>query len=507
MGSWAGYKSPEFGVYPVELQFSLDSHVGPGWVVPALFNRSGWLAVAEVEMETDFDRTRSIIAACINDEGEILGPWVTEALFSMQCSLPREVVTEPPDDLADALDALYWDFLGRCDLSHLHALEEKERQITSSIARLEVRRQEVYDRVESFLSGLYARRRREIDRPDIRELIDVKVAEIDLKQAETESWHRQQLTVLHAELEAFDVQVLASLQNHGNLQPLYTVHWETRHSKVRTLANTGFEMRFGLPRADTVELNVGEIELDAKLHRMGISARRRREFTDYYDRLNAAMEEAKAQDNTLREIARALADKPKLPRAAELSSEQSKAAALRTLAERSRAWESRKKLETSQLGRDPRRRILKKKPVNLKQKMSAYPLVVAIEENAAQEVEAVISTSVKPVITADAGARLGDTPAKVTPAIESVSPEPSPEYVRAGDRVLLRFVDPPGPRVQYWLTGVETDPTKGIVALDDARALAILGKRVGEQVSFLINREDRIAVIEQIFASSVCTGG
>lgn len=249
MHSWTGFRPPEFGTYPVELEFSLDSYVGPAWVVPALLNRSGWLSVAEVEMETEFDRTTAVIAACINDEGEVQGQWVAEALFSMRCSLPREAMTEPPDDLELALDALYWDFLGGCDLHHLRQLEENEASARGTIARLELRRREVYEKVEAALSGLYARRRREHDNPDFRRAIDAKIAEIEEKQSETERWHQQQLTRVSSGLDDFERQAFAALKNHGRMTPLYTLRWGTHHTKVKRAAAHAFELRFSRPSA------------------------------------------------------------------------------------------------------------------------------------------------------------------------------------------------------------------------------------------------------------------
>lgn len=306
MGSWAGSRSPEFGVYPVELHFSLDSHVGPSWVVPAMFNRSGWLSVAEVEMETEFDRTRAVIAACVNDEGEVLGQWVVEALFSMQSSLPREVVVEPPDDLAEALDALYWDFLGRCDIAHLKTLEEEERRISSAIARLELRRREVYEKVEAFLSSLYARRRRERGNDELCRLIDAKIEEVETKQAETEIWHRGRLQELQVELATFESQVLASLQNHGNLHPLYTVYWKAQHSKVRTLANAGFEMRYGLPASQTSDVDPSPVKHDVTGWRKMRLDQKRKEFEDYYAALEEKTQVHASQGQSVRKIAKAL---------------------------------------------------------------------------------------------------------------------------------------------------------------------------------------------------------
>jgi hypothetical protein len=271
-----------------------------------MFNRSGWLSVAEVEMETEFDRTRAVIAACVNDEGEVLGQWVVEALFSMQSSLPREVVVEPPDDLEEALDALYWDFLGRCDIAHLKTLEGEERHISSAIARLELRCREVYEKVEAFLSSLYAWRRRERGNDELCKMIDAKIEEVETKQAETEIWHRGRLHELQAELATFESQVLAALQNPGNLRPLYTVYWQARHSKVRTLANAGFEMRFGLPAPTKRMIDTASLEIDAKVERKVRIARKRGEYEDYYAALEEKTQVHALQGQSVRKIAKAL---------------------------------------------------------------------------------------------------------------------------------------------------------------------------------------------------------
>lgn len=468
MTRWAGHRSTEFGVYPVELHFSLDSHSGPTWVVPALFNRSGWLAVAEVEMDTEFDCTRAVIAACVNDQGEVLGKWVVDALFSMQCSLPREAVTEPPDDLAAALDALYWDFLGRCDLAHLRTLEEKEAQIASAIDRLELRRKDVYEKVDGFLSGLYARRRRERERADLCALIDAKIAEIEHKQAETELWHRNQLAGLQSELEAFDQQVLSSLQNHGQFQPLYTVHWQTRHSKVRTIGNTGFQMRFGLPRPATQDIDIVSIELDARLHRMERLERKRQEFADYYQALEEAMAESQAQSESVRQIGEALKQDRLQERDGRPKGRRSKKDRLEQLAARSQGWEERNK------------GVMTKRPA---------PSRIERPKIKFRPVPAGTNAS----LPARSKPKMRKQPAK------KIDAEPAPaDCVGPGDQVLLRYVDPPGARIRFTLTGDENCAAQGILALHDERAEALLGKRVGDKISLLVNQTHRIAEIESI---------
>lgn len=535
MRGWAGYRSSEFGVYPVELHFSLDSHVGPGWVVPALLNRSGWLAVAEVEMETDFDHTCAVVAACINDEGEVLGKWVAEALFSMQCALPMEVVTEPPDDLSDALDALYWDFLGGCDVSHLRALEDMEQQTASSIARLELRRQEVYAKVEDFLSDLYARRRREWDCPDIRRAIDEKIEEIENKQSAADTWHRSQLSAFHDELAEFETQVLASLQNHGRVRPLYTVYWQTRYSKVRTVANTGFELRYGLPSQERFTKDLRSLENSARRHKVHQLDRKRKEFADYYDELDKAVEDAAARRLTARIAAeeRKKHSEPSISR--EEWAELFKTTDFSDLAEKSRLWEARyartaaanktsasNRQATGQPKASPKDRLAKLRPPNIAAANLAAPdsqpsdvvnapdvstpamealdastllqeLQTALEVDAALERAAIAATAETLVVESPLALTFSQLklPAELTDITSA--------GVIIGDKVLLRYTDGgAGKFIRYTISQSENDPSRGFLSFSDPRAQQILGKGLGSEVALELASSQRTAVIESI---------
>lgn len=536
MRGWAGYRSSEFGVYPVELHFSLDSHVGPGWVVPALLNRSGWLSVAEVEMETDFDHTCAVVAACINDEGEVLGKWVAEALFSMQCALPMEVVTEPPDDLGHALDALYWDFLGGCDVSHLRALEDREQQTASSIARLELRRQEVYAKVEDFLSSLYARRRREWDRPDIRRAIDEKIEEIENKQSAADTWHRSQLSTFHDELEEFETQVMASLQNHGRVRPLYTVYWQTRYSKVRTVANTGFELRYGLASQKRFTEDLRSLENSARRHKVHQLDRKRKEFADYYEELDKAVEDAAARRLTARIEAeeRKKHSEPLMSR--EEWAELFKTTDFSDLAEKSRLWEARyvrtaaanntgasNRQATREPKSGPKDRLAKLRPKNTAAPNLAVPdsqpshavvnapdtptpameefdtstllqeLQTALEVDAALERAAIAATAETLVAASPLALTFSqlELPAELTDITSA--------GVIIGDKVLLRYTDgEAGNFIRYTICQSENDPSRGFLSFSDPRAQQILGKALGSEVALELPSSQRTAVIESI---------
>ncbi|MBY3025443.1 GreA/GreB family elongation factor [Rhizobium leguminosarum] len=536
MRGWVGNRSSEFGVYPVELHFSLDSHVGPAWVVPALLNRSGWLAVAEVEMETDFDHTRAVVAACINDEGEVLGKWVAEALFSMQCALPMEVVTEPPDDLGDALDALHWDFLGGCDIAHLRALEDREQQTASSIARLESRRKDIYAKVEDFLSNLYARRRREWDRPDICRVIDEKIEEIENKQSAADAWHRSQLSAFHAELEEFETQVFASLQSHGRLRPLYTVYWQTRYSRLRTVANTGFDLRYGLPKRPDFKPNFRSAENSARRHRIEQLERKRKEFADYYDELDRAVEDTAAGKLAAR-IAAAEQEKRTGPAVSrEEWAESFKTTDFFDLAAKSRAWEARHGRATATTARAPGRKEVSHPKAGSKDPLAklrppktiALPssggneqmspaavaaaeaslsaveeldnsalvreLQVALERDADLERETTaITTAETLLVEAPVAQGLIDTP--LSAHLTNVASF----GVVVGDTVLLRFTDGGlGKFIRYTIGQSENDPSRGVLSVNDPRAQQMLGKEVGDEVALEQAPGRRTAAIESI---------
>ena len=591
MGSWAGSRSPEFGVYPVELHFSLDSHVGPSWIVPAMFNRSGWLSVAEVEMDTEFDRTRAVIAACVNDEGEVLGQWVVEELFSMQSSLPQEVVVEPPDDLAEALDALYWDFLGRCDIAHLKTLEEEERRVSSALARLELLRREVYEKVEAFLSSLYARRRRERGNDELCRMIDAKIEEVETKQTETEIWHRGRLQELQAELATFESQVLAALQNHGNLRPLYTVYWQARHTKVRTLANAGFEMRFGLPTPPKSIIDAASLEIDAKVERKVRIARKRGEYEDYYAALEEKAQVHASQGQSVRRIAEALNSpsskilKPQTAPLEDLSGVEIQPVRARPgkqaeVAEMSRRWQAlhgsvdgvtkgsgvRAKSVKAQPASKPKVQLVEEEtdpdlapvilqladsnssismqediePVEVLATSSGQDLVDenlllqelprALEDDAVHRLEPaeaaggadavceppIVVRPEEPVAAAEPLSRperktltLSSAPKTPPPIVsDHVAPvgsqkaiiEDGRQGVAEGDTILLRFTDSgTGRFIRYRIHGLENDPSKGVIAMTDPRAVCLIGKGVGDAVELELPTGHRQAVIEKIW--------
>lgn len=515
--AWAGFRPPEFGTYPVHLRFSLDSYQGPSWVVPAIRNRSGWLGAAEVEMETEFDCTREILYGCVAEDGEVLGNWVAEALFSMACGLPTEVEEEAPDDLEVALDAAYWDFLGRCDLMHLRMLEEKEREIAAAIGRLETRQREVYAKVDDFLTSLMARRRRERDNHELRLAVDAKVEEIDRKQAEANAWHRGKVEALKSDMASFEDQVMRSLGNHGSISRLHTIHWATPSDSVRRLSRDDVS---GYARPQPVRDSSWEPSSYYTPHLVSRSAikivkgnsaswKRQREIE--LDEKQRLVEAAAARELAQLAPGSVKRGRPIVPYFSEgVDRENSHA---KVTGPPNHALEHANQPE--ELGSmaldgslefvaviDDEAPLTENAP---RQQDTLDP----IEQELVEALELQFS-SVRDGEGRSAES-VGDEDVGVVPSpeIDLIVEMPTPRTPRAavvvsGDRVLLRLEDGGGPLgrharyLQYTIVGAENDPLRGILALSDDRAKAILGRNVGDRVCLEIAGRERFALIEKI---------
>jgi hypothetical protein len=231
--AWGEASLGEFGCTPVALDFSLDSYSGPGWEVGELRHRSGWLTVSRAAMETPISAWSAPLVACVNDHGETISAWLAAKLFDMRCSLPRAAEDIPPVELDWVTDALYWDFLGTCDLKHLAMLEEHEADAARRVERLEARAARVMGQVERHVAGLRGMIRRGELGAEAQHSTTEHIALIERKQDEAERWLRDRIVEIRQRQETFEEDVFASLQNHGEMEQLYTVHWTTRRLRDR----------------------------------------------------------------------------------------------------------------------------------------------------------------------------------------------------------------------------------------------------------------------------------
>ena len=114
-----------------------ESYPGKKAHIWRLWKQTGWLQVARVSLETPISSHEEIIPYFCNDLGQPMPSWLGNRLFDMRSSIPTYMHHEPPEELEDQADALYWDFLGRCDRKNLAELEQAEEKLFQDISATE----------------------------------------------------------------------------------------------------------------------------------------------------------------------------------------------------------------------------------------------------------------------------------------------------------------------------------------------------------------------------------
>lgn len=216
------------GALPFAVDAYIDTYHGPAWVRRQLRGRSGWLQVSQARLCTDISDWSATIVAGITDDGVRLGRMAANAFLAMRTSGPQPCVDDPPDELADFSEMLFWDFLGRCDLRHLEMLEEAEMELATRLAAEQSRGETVLREAERYIAEL--RRHRRSPEANQQQWADIegRITFMEDKLAAASAWLVRHLARLREEGEAFEADVMAALENHGEVEELYTVHWVAR---------------------------------------------------------------------------------------------------------------------------------------------------------------------------------------------------------------------------------------------------------------------------------------
>ncbi|MCV3205577.1 hypothetical protein OHD62_06545 [Mesorhizobium sp. YC-39] len=215
-------------------------------------------------METSFSTWSAPLVACIDDHGEPISPWLTAKFFELGCSLPSDPEDLPPVELEWVSEALYWDFLGACDLEHLSMLEQCEVEVDRAVRRLEDRGRDSLKEVDDYVADL--RRWLRVERRDGEQKARVS-AQIDLlerKQMDAQQWMQTRVIKLREARDTFETEVMEALCCHGEIEHLYTMHWNVRH---------GRDARESVPRSipsfllPTDHLRQAHVDGDVSAHR------------------------------------------------------------------------------------------------------------------------------------------------------------------------------------------------------------------------------------------------
>lgn len=223
------------GAMPYSVDAYIDSYHGPGWVKRRLRGRSGWLQVARAQLTTDVSDWTATLVAGITDDGEHLGKVASHAFIEMRTSGAQICYNDPPEELSELTEMLFWDFLGRCDLRHLAMLEHAESNLDARLTAEQARGEAVLADAERHIAEL-RRRRRSPEAPAEQRLeIDERIAKMEDSHGAASAWLVRHLAKLRDEGQAFEADIMAALENHGEYEELYTIHWVARSQYDRVV--------------------------------------------------------------------------------------------------------------------------------------------------------------------------------------------------------------------------------------------------------------------------------
>lgn len=234
--SWLGELS-DLGSAPLAVDVYWESYPGKKAHIWRLWEQTGWLQVACVSLETPVSSHEETLTYFCNDMGQRIPAWLGNRLFDMRCSVPSYMHHEPPEELENLADALYWDFLGRCDRKNLADLEQGEDKLIEDIHSIEKKGLEGVSQIDDYISSL----RREKRHP---ECSPTRKLEIDSRITEVEKYKPQLLAALPTEIEALrknyerlEEDTFESLTYHGRIDVLYTVRWTMCSRRQPTSVN------------------------------------------------------------------------------------------------------------------------------------------------------------------------------------------------------------------------------------------------------------------------------
>jgi hypothetical protein len=218
----------DFGIYPVAVSLYLGGYDGPAGHVAPFRHRSGWLALSEARLAMPFGTWQRPLITAISDHGEIYAPWIAARLLQLPMSQPEEAGCEPPEQLEEAMDGLYWDFLGQMDRQNLRFFEEEQERRDAEIRKFEERCSALEARLATAIRAARKERRStqlcEAGRAESDSRLDRFLAMQDALAVAM----RQRVGEMRRDTEDLERAVLSSLTRYGSVEPRLTIRWTAR---------------------------------------------------------------------------------------------------------------------------------------------------------------------------------------------------------------------------------------------------------------------------------------
>ena len=222
--SWLGELS-DFGPAPLAVNVYWESYPGKKAHIWRLWQQTGWMQVVRMSLETPISTHEEIITLFCNDMGQPLPTWLGDRLFDMRSSIPSYMHHEPPEELEDQADALYWDFLGRCDRKNLAELGRGEEALFEDIVETEDKALAGVSDIDRYIGSLRRERRHPNCTAFRKTEIDARINDVAQYKPKLLAAIPEEVSKLRKAYETFEDDVFESVTYHGHMETLYTARW------------------------------------------------------------------------------------------------------------------------------------------------------------------------------------------------------------------------------------------------------------------------------------------
>ena len=230
---------------PFQIEIHLDRADAPRWVIARLRHRQGWILAAQARLQTPFGLERRLLFSGLTEQGEVLPQAVITSILEMPVSNLGEAEIIPPAALARQMDALYWDFLGACDLESLRQLDAEEAAVASALEALRQRFLAFEAKIDETRNILSVERRHPDASNERKAVIARQRDRLDAMSGELEAGRQEKAAAIRQRIVGLEARVLKSLRDYGTVEPVWALRWSAvsvwGHVAVRTRAEQWHE--------------------------------------------------------------------------------------------------------------------------------------------------------------------------------------------------------------------------------------------------------------------------
>lgn len=215
-----------FGLAPVCLELDLDSYEGDWRHVSRFRGRSGWLTVAEAQLQVGGREWITTLVAACDEWGTPVPNFMAPNLLACACSLPQPCSDFPPPELEQILQMERGELKHRWLRENNQILKALDTEIAEEIGRLEAEAKQRLARRDAAIADLRRRRRFAGASHEQRTLLTELIQELEDEQDQIAERLAAERFRLRGRLVAREREILNRTNIHVEVEPLFYVNWQ-----------------------------------------------------------------------------------------------------------------------------------------------------------------------------------------------------------------------------------------------------------------------------------------